>query len=64
MRLAGVYLSVGGAGVAAVVSRVAGSVLQTEAGLVTLCYLAVSLGIQQLVQTELVHAVEVTEQIK
>lgn len=55
------YLSVWGAGEAAVVSRVTGSVLQTEAGLVTLSYLRLSVDVQQLVQAELVHAVEVTE---
>ncbi len=56
------YLSVWGAGEAAVVSGVTGGVLQTEAGLVALSYLPLSLDVQQLVQTELVHAVEVTEQ--
>lgn len=55
------YLSVRGAGVAAVISRVTGSVLQTEAGLVSLGHMTISLGVQQLVQAELVHAVKVTE---
>ena len=57
-----VYLRVWGAGEAAVVSRVTGSVLQTEACLVTLSHLPLSLAVEQLVQAELVHAVEVAEQ--
>lgn len=57
-----VYLSVRGAGEAAVVSRITGSVLQTEARLVTLSDLTLSLRVQQLVQAELIHAVEMTEQ--
>lgn len=56
-----VYLSVRGAGEAAVVSGVTGRVLQAEAGLVSLSHLPLSVGVQQLVQAELVHAVEVTE---
>lgn len=52
-------LGVWGAGVAPVVAVVTGSVLQTEAGLVALSHWMVSLGIQQLVVAELVHAVEV-----
>lgn len=55
------HLSVRCAGVSAVVSRVAGSVLQAETGLVALGNLLLSGGVQQLVQAELVHAVEVTE---
>lgn len=56
-----VYLSVWGAGVAAVVALITGRVLQTEAGLVTFGDLRLSPGVQQLVQAELVHAVEVTK---
>ncbi len=56
------YLCVWGAGKAAIVSRVTGSVLQTEACLVTLSHRRLSLGVQQLVQAEIVHAVIVTEQ--
>lgn len=52
-------LSVRGAGEAAVVPWVTGSVLQTEACLVTLGYLPLSVDVQQLVQAEFVHAVEV-----
>lgn len=52
-------LRVWGAGVAPVVAVVTGSVLQTEAGLVALSHWVVSLGIQQLVVAELIHAVEV-----
>lgn len=59
-----VYLGVWGAGVAAVVSRVAGRVLQAEAGLVALGDVAVAPGVQQLVQAELIHAVKVTEQTR
>lgn len=50
------------AGKAAVITRVTGGVLQAEAGFVTLGHLTVRAGVQQLVQAELVHAVEVTEQ--
>lgn len=56
------YLSVRGAGEAAVVSWITGSVLQTEARLVTLSDLTLSLRVQQFVQAELIHAVEMTEQ--
>lgn len=56
-----VHLSVWGAGKAAVVALIAGRVLQAEAGLVTFSHLGLGLGVQQLVQAELVHAVEVTK---
>lgn len=52
-------LSVGGAGVSSVVTVVAGRVLQTETGLVSLCYSSVSRCVQQVIMTELVHAVVV-----
>lgn len=55
------HLSVWRAGVSAVVSRVTGSVLQTETGLVALGNLLLGVSVQQLVQAELVHAVEVAE---
>lgn len=55
------HLGVWRAGVSAVVSRVTGSVLQTETGLVALGDLLLGVGVQQLVQAELVHAVEVAE---
>lgn len=57
----GAHLCVGGAGKAAVVSVVTGSVLQTEAGLVALSHLVLGPRVQQLVEAELVHAVVVTE---
>lgn len=50
----------GGAGKAPVVARITGRVLQAETGLVTLGDLRLTSGVQQLVQAELVHAVEVT----
>lgn len=55
------HLRVGRAGVAAVVSRVAGRVLQTEAGFMTLCYSLLCAGVQQVIMAELIHAVIVTE---
>lgn len=53
------YLGVRGAGVAAVVSRVTGGVLQAEAGLVALSHAGLGAGVQQVVVAELIHAVEV-----
>lgn len=47
------------AGESSVVAVVTGSILQTEAGLVTLSHGMLSPGVQQLVVAELVHAVEV-----
>lgn len=55
------HLRVGRAGVAAVVSRVAGRVLQTETGFMTLRYSLLCAGVQQVVMAELIHAVIVTE---
>lgn len=52
-------LSVRGAGVSSVVTIVTGRVLQAETGLVSLCYSSVSGCVQQVIMTELVHAVVV-----
>lgn len=52
-------LSVGGAGVSSVVAVVTRCVLQTETGLVSLCYSSLRTGFQQVIMTELVHAVVV-----
>lgn len=52
-------LSVGGAGVSSIVAVVTGRVLQTETGLMSLRYSSLRTGVQQVIMTELIHAVVV-----
>lgn len=54
----------GGAGISSVVAVVTGRVLQTETGLVSLCYSSLRTGFQQVIMTELVHAVVVPRNSK
>lgn len=51
------YLSVSSAGVTLQVSKITGGVLQTEAGLVSLCHFTASTDLQQIVMAELIHTV-------
>lgn len=52
-----IYLCVCSASVATTKAWVASSVLQTEAGFVSLCYLTASVYIQQIIEAECIHAV-------
>lgn len=54
----------GGAGVSSVVAVVTGCVFQTETGLVSLCYSSLRTGFQQVIMTELIHAVVVPRNSK